>query len=69
MLGLKDFVIEPVEKFEPQSDEDEVPEVVHPITRRGDIWLLGAYYECEKCKKKYDVDKVDRENLECLCDL
>lgn len=43
LLGIKDFVIEPIEKFEPQSDEDEVPEVEHPITRRGDIWLLGNH--------------------------
>ena len=43
LLGIKDFVIEPIEKFEPQGDEDAVPEVVHPITRRGDIWLLGNH--------------------------
>jgi DNA modification methylase len=43
LLAIKDFVIEPAEKFEPQGDEDEVPEVVHPITRRGDIWLLGNH--------------------------
>jgi DNA modification methylase len=43
MLGIKDFVLEPIEKFDPQSDEDEVPEVVHPITRRGDVWLLGNH--------------------------
>jgi hypothetical protein len=69
LLGIEDFVIEPIEKFEPQADEDEVPEVVNPITRRGDIWLLGAYYECEKCKKRYEIDNVDREKLECSCDL
>ncbi len=44
MLGLKDFVVEPMEKFEPQADEDEVPEVKgEPVTRRGDIWLLGEH--------------------------
>lgn len=43
MLGIKDFVIEPIEKFEAQSDEDDVPEVVHPITRKGDLWLLGNH--------------------------
>jgi hypothetical protein len=70
LLGIKDFVIEPIEKLEPQCDEDESPEPpIIPVTRRGDVWLLGAYYECEKCKKKYDVDKVDRENLECPCDV
>lgn len=43
MLGIKDFVIEPIEKFEAQCDEDAVPEVIHPIARRGDIWLLGNH--------------------------
>lgn len=66
MLGIKDFVIEPIEKFEPQGDEDAVPEVVHPITRKGDIWLLGTYYECEKCKKNYDIENAPKE---CSCDL
>lgn len=70
LLAIKDFVVEPIEKFEPQADEDESPEhPVTPVTKRGDVWLLGAYYECEKCKKKYDINKVDKEKLECLCDL
>src|SRR5574343_241847 len=43
LLGIKDFVVEPIEKFDPQSDEDEVPEVFHRITRKGDIWLLGNH--------------------------
>lgn len=43
LLGIKDFLIEPIEKLEPQCDEDEVPEVVHPITRKGDLWLLGKH--------------------------
>jgi DNA modification methylase len=43
LLGIKDFVIEPIEKFEPQSDEDAVPDVVHPITRKGDLWILGKH--------------------------
>jgi DNA modification methylase len=43
MLGIKDFVLEPIEKFGPQADEDAVPEVEHPITRRGDLWILGKH--------------------------
>jgi DNA modification methylase len=58
MLGLKDFVIEPAEKFEAQSDEDEVPEVVHPITRRGDIWLLGQHRL--KCGDSTMIDDVEK---------
>jgi len=59
MLAIKDFVIEPIEKFEPQSDEDEIPEVVHPITRRGDIWLLGNHrLMCGDSTMIDDVEKL-----------
>lgn len=58
LLGIKDFVIEPVEKFEPQADEDAVPEVVHPITRRGDIWLLGNHRLM--CGDSTMIDDVER---------
>jgi len=59
MLGIKDFVIEPIEKFEPQGDEDNVPEVVHPITRRGDVWLLGNHrLMCGDSTMIDDVEKL-----------
>lgn len=59
MLAIKDFVIEPIEKFEPQSDEDEVPEVVHPITRRGDLWILGNHrLYCGDSTMIDDVEKL-----------
>jgi DNA modification methylase len=59
MLGLKDFVIEPIEKFDPQSDEDEIPEVVHPITVRGDIWILGNHrLMCGDSTMIDDVEKL-----------
>lgn len=59
MLGIKDFVIEPIEKFEAQSDEDEVPEVKHAITRRGDIWLLGNHkLLCGDSTMIDDVEKL-----------
>lgn len=60
LLGIKDFVIEPVEKFEPQSDEDTVPEVKHdPITKRGDIWLLGNHrVMCGDSTMIDDVEKL-----------
>ncbi len=59
LLGIKDFVIEPIEKFEPQADEDEVPDVVHPITRRGDIWLLGNHrLMCGDSTMIDDVEKL-----------
>lgn len=59
MLGIKDFAIEPVEKFDPQCDEDDVPEVVHPITRRGDIWILGNHrLMCGDSTMIDDVEKL-----------
>jgi DNA modification methylase len=59
LLGIKDFVIEPIEKFEPQSDEDDVPDVVHPITRKGDIWLLGNHrLMCGDSTMIDDVEKL-----------
>lgn len=58
MLGLKDFVIEPIEKYEPQTDEDEVPEVEQPITKRGDIWLLGNHRLM--CGDSTMIDDVER---------
>jgi len=58
LLGIEDFVIEPIEKFEPQTDEDDVPEVVHPITRRGDIWILGNHRLM--CGDSTMIDDVDR---------
>ena len=59
LLGIKDFVIEPTEKFEAQSDEDEVPEVDHPITRKGDIWILGNHrLMCGDSTMIDDVEKL-----------
>lgn len=38
--------------------EDDVPEPpTVPITKPGDLWLLGAYFECEACGKKYDYEE------------
>lgn len=59
MLGLKDFIIEPLEKLDPLTDEDEVPEVAHPITVRGDIWLLGNHrLMCGDSTMIDDVEKL-----------
>lgn len=60
LLGLKDFVIEPLEKFEPQGDEDAVPELKEePITKRGDVWLLGNHrVMCGDSTMIDDVEKL-----------
>jgi DNA modification methylase len=70
LLGIKDFVIEPIEKLEPQCDEDEVSEVVHPITRKGDLWLLGNHRLM--CGDSTMIDDVERlingEKADCYID-
>jgi DNA modification methylase len=58
MLGLKDFEIEIADKLDPQTDEDEVPEVVDPISKRGDIWLLGNHRVM--CGDSTMIDDVER---------
>ena len=36
--------------------EDEPPPVpANPVSRTGDLWLLGTYVECPKCGKHMDV--------------
>lgn len=68
LLGLKDFVIEPVEKFEALTDEDEVPEVIHPITRKGDIWILGNHrLMCGDSTMIDDVEKLMNGEVAELC--
>jgi len=60
MLGLKDFEIEPLDKLEPQTDEDAVPEIKgEPVTKRGDVWLLGNHrVMCGDSTMIDDVDKL-----------
>lgn len=60
-----------VEPAEGLTDDDAVPEPpAEPITQPGDLWLLGAYWECEDCGKRYDYDEgkamVDA-GKECAC--
>jgi len=43
LLGIKDFVLEPAEKFEALCDEDEVPEHVEPFTKKADVYQLGRH--------------------------
>lgn len=44
LLGIKDFVLEPIEKLDPQCDEDEVPDAL-PEAKvvRGEVYVLGNH--------------------------
>jgi hypothetical protein len=49
------------------SDADEVPEPPKVAkTKRGELWLLGPYYECESCQKKYEY-LSGSQMTECPC--
>lgn len=58
LLGIKDFVLEPADKF--NSDPDEVPEPPkEAITKTGDLWLLGDHrLLCGDSTKKEDVERL-----------
>lgn len=58
LLGILDFKIPEIESLDPQTDEDEVPEVIDPITKRGDVWLLGNHRLC--CGDSTMIDDVEK---------
>lgn len=54
---------------EGKTDPDEVPEPPkEPRSAYGDVFLLGAYFECESCKKVYDY-AIGKSMEDCHCDL
>ena len=53
----------------PEVVEDEVPEPpADPITKPGDLWLLGAYFECEDCAKRFTYEEGNAMGGECDCE-
>ena len=59
LLGIKDFVIEPLDKLEPQCDEDEIPDTTETRCKSGDIWKLGAHrLMCGDSTSITDVEKL-----------
>ena len=68
LTGFSDVEIdELIGKTGDDIEEDEVPELPEEaITQVGDLWLLGAYYECDDCGKKYDYDE-GKKMKDCPC--
>lgn len=58
LLGIKDFVVEPIDKLDPQCDEDEVPEHVEPKSKLGDVYRLGAHRLM--CGDSTSIDAVEK---------
>lgn len=72
LLGIKDFLIEPADKLEPQCDEDEVPEaLLEPRVVRGEVYILGNHrLMCGDSTAITDVEQLmDGEKAEmCFTD-
>jgi hypothetical protein len=52
----------------PEVTEDEVPEPpADPITKPGDLWLLGVYWECDTCGKRYEHEEGIAMKERCPC--
>jgi DNA modification methylase len=57
LLGIEDFVLEPLEKI-PQADEDSIPEHVEPKTKLGDVYKLGEHRLM--CGDSTAIDAVEK---------
>ena len=65
LLGMLDFKLP--EEFEPQCDEDEVPEHVEPRAKLGDVYRLGRHRLM--CGDSTSVDAVEKLMGEDRADL
>lgn len=67
-FDLKNIYMADVPGDDDKPDADEVPEPPKkPVSKLGDVWLLGAYYECEACGKHYSKEQGDKMRA-CPCD-
>lgn len=62
---LANLLADPTEGL---TDPDEAPEPQpDPVTVPGDVWMLGAYFECEACGKKFSYEEGQKLGGECCC--
>lgn len=67
-FDLKNIYMADVPGGDEKPDADDAPEPPKkPVSKLGDVWLLGAYYECEDCGKRYSVEQ-GKALRECPCD-
>ena len=66
-IAYDDFEL-PKDEALPNEDDDVVPETSENErgVKLGDLYLLGAYYECEDCNKVYSYDE-GKSLKECAC--
>lgn len=58
LLGIPDFVVEPLDKLDPQTDEDSVPEKVPTKSVLGDVYEIGNHRLM--CGDSTFIDSVDK---------
>jgi DNA modification methylase len=58
LLGIKNFTVEALDRLEPGCDEDDVPEHVDPMSKRGDIYQLGRHRLM--CGDSTSIDDVEK---------
>ena len=74
LTGFSDEELQALEPEEiaPEYEDDADGEVIEPPpepkTKEGDVWLLGAYYQCSSCKKCYNYTE-GLAMKECPCDV
>jgi hypothetical protein len=57
------------EEPEPDPQDDEVPELgIEHTSKPGDIWIMGAFWQCETCGQEYPYEE-GKKIRECPCDL
>lgn len=50
------------------TDPDETPEPeAVAVSQTGDVWLLGAYWQCEDCGREYDFEQGKKMGGHCKC--
>jgi ParB-like chromosome segregation protein Spo0J len=58
-LELGDLLADRTQGLTDPDDAPEAPE--HPVSRTGDLWLLGAKVTCPKCRKVSPLERAIRK--------
>ena len=58
LLGIKDFTIEPIEKYDEEKENDVPDAPIHAVTTKGDVWLLGGHRVM--CGDSTMIDEVEK---------
>jgi len=64
LLGIKDFVLEPAEKYDEETEDEVPPEPSQAKSKFGDFWMLGDHrLLCGDARDRNNWDKFDNTDL------